>query len=141
MNSIGIPSWVSYLIVGCLWGCTNPFLKKGQESIDKAKNNEENIQNKEVRETQHAFSKWRICKLLDYHVYIPFCINQCGSLMFYVLLSSEPLGVVVPVINCLTFLFTALTATFIGNEKVDSPAFLFIGCIFVFTGMYLCANN
>ena len=153
-----IPSWISYIIVGCLWGCTNPFLKKGQEAIDKAKNEElqqnENKIDKEVSidlnhsiptplpiPIQNSYKQWRIYKLLDYHIYIPFCINQCGSLMFYILLSTEPLGVVVPIVNCLTFLFTVLTATYIGHEKIDSPILLWLGCIFVFMGMYLCANN
>ena len=124
-----IPAWCSYIIVGSLWGCTNPFLKSGQEIIDKNNKNNNINQNNNIN------------KIFDYHIYIPFIINQFGSMLFYILLSNQPLQKVVPIINCLTFLFTVLTATYIGNEKMDSPILLLIGCLFVFLGMYICSNS
>ena len=61
--------------------------------------------------------------------------------MFYVLLSTEPLGTAVPVVNCLTFMFTAVTSIVLNGEKVDSPFLLCAGVLLVLGGMYLCVNR
>ncbi len=125
-------AWAAYLLVAGLWGCSNPFLKRGQELVDAA--DASALPSTELR-------RWRVCKLLDYRVCVPFVVNQCGSCMFYVLLSTEPLGTAVPVVNCLTFMFTAVTSIVLNGEKVDSPFLLCAGVLLVLVGMYLCVNG
>lgn len=153
-----IPPYVAFVIVGMLWGCTNPFLKKGQEDISKS----EATANKDKYDTAHVsaadcatssspsaasvlnlnnFSKWKIWNMCHLKIAIPFIINQFGSALFYLLLSTEPLGTTVPIVNCLTFVFTALTSIIVNGEKVDSPLLLILGTAMVLAGMYMCSNS
>ena len=146
---INIPSYVSFVIVACLWGCTNPFLKKGQDDINKS----EATANKDKDDlapvvdcatssapSSDSIGKWKIWNMCTAKVGIPFMINQSGSVLFYLLLSTEPLGTTVPIVNCLTFVFTALTSIVVNGEKVDSPLLLILGTLLVLVGMYLCSN-
>ncbi len=140
MYQLHLPSYVSFIIVGCLWGCTNPFLKKGQEKVNESSATKEKDCDVDEKIYKSSIWKWKIWNMCTSSVGIPFLINQSGSLMFYILLSTEPLGTTVPVVNCLTFVFTALTSIIINGEKVDSPVSLVFGTIMVLLGMYLCAN-
>lgn len=96
---------------------------------------------KSKQEDDTSFSS--MCyRMMDLRVFLPYVINQCGSLMFYMLLGQEPLSVAVPVVNGLTFLFTAITSFFYFDEKVKSPLLFTIGIIFVLCGIALvsCAD-
>lgn len=149
-----LPSWLSFIIVACLWGCTNPFLKKGQESIDKSKISVEAagvggdatgaaaaIACANDTRSSCSISSWRIWKMMDYRVLVPFVINQSGSVLFYFLLSQEPLGTAVPTVNCLTFVFTAVTSIAVNGERVDSYELLVAGILMVIGGMFLCSGS
>lgn len=48
---------------------------------------------------------------------IPFVLNQLGSVLYFVTLQSVDLSLVVPVANSLTFIFTAVTGTFLGEAQ------------------------
>ena len=122
MNSLR--TFGSYLLVGMLWGCTNPFIKRGQASLEKSED----------------VKSWRIFRFFELAVFVPFAINQCGSLMFYYLLSTEPLGITTPIVNCLTFVFTALTAILIKEESMESLWSMVIGVGLVILGLCICLN-
>jgi len=122
-----IKTLLGYLLVSVLWGCTNPFIKHAQSNSSK--------ENKEASKSTLAVMK-RFAK--DYKMIIPFCINQCGSFMFYFLLSTEPVSIASPVCNSLTFLFTAITSYFVFNETVQHPLLLIGGTVFIITGTALC---
>lgn len=49
---------------------------------------------------------------------VPFLFNQCGSVLYFLTLHSIDLSLAVPVSNSLTFVFTAITGWFLGEEKV-----------------------
>mmetsp|Transcript_16728 Transcript_16728/g.15087 ORF Transcript_16728/g.15087 Transcript_16728/m.15087 type:complete len:182 (+) Transcript_16728:35-580(+) len=74
-------------------------------------------------------------------VYLPFLINQSGSLVFYVVLFREPISIAAPVCNSLTFIFTAVTGYVVFKEEVQSPSLLIIGIILVLIGIYICMTN
>lgn len=117
---------IGYALVGVLWGCSNPFIKRAQT---------------DTRETSPTDSKnssvfstiWRL--LTTPKLLVPFLINQSGSFVYYYLLSSEPVSRASPICNSLTFLFTALTGYIWFGEEVRNPLLLSIGIAFVLVGV------
>ena len=57
--SVGDVLWL--VVVGGLWGCTNPYLKSGAEGVD-----EENAKEKgnALKQFFSLFSRWRVCFVL-----------------------------------------------------------------------------
>ena len=124
---------VSYFIVGILWGCTNPFIKRVQG----------NLQSKE-KDKDAPISKstiYMIKQLLSNPILaIPFAVNQLGSFLFYFLLANGNVSITSPVCNALAVVFTALTGWVLG-EKYHSPLKLATGVILVYAGVLLCAYD
>jgi len=87
-------SVLSYLLVGSIWGSTNVLMKLG---ADKAQD------------------KGSIAYLK--HVLPPFLLNLVGSSLFYYLLSSTPLSLVIPITNSLTQLFTLMFSRVLGEVR------------------------
>ena len=75
--------------------------------------------------------------LLDYRFSVPFLINQCGSIANNILLGAAPISLVSPITNALTFLFTALTASFLG-EKINFTLKKAFGIVCILAGFALC---
>lgn len=48
---------------------------------------------------------------------LPFLFNQCGSVLYFLTLQDTDISLAVPVSNSLTFIFTAITGWFLGEEK------------------------
>ena len=113
---------VKYLIVGALWGITNPLIKNGTKNDTKNNN---------------SLLETLLNLISNPRAFIPMMINQLGSVMFYYLLSTEDLSSSVIICNSLTFCFTGITAWYLG-EVVNSPIKLIIGIIFVMFGIALC---
>ncbi|XP_043998026.1 transmembrane protein 234 isoform X2 [Gambusia affinis] len=69
---------LSLVLVSLLWGCTNPFLKKGSEGIEN------------VTETNRVFQLLAEIKflILNINYLVPFLINQSGSLVYFYILST-----------------------------------------------------
>lgn len=86
-----------FLIVGLIWGSTNVFMKMGAERAEGG-------------------------SPVDYvlHVALPFVVNQLGSVLFYRLLSSTPLSLVVPITNSITQVFTLIFSYIIGKVRGSS---------------------
>ncbi len=116
---------VSYLLVASLWGITNPYLKKAATTSTSTNGSQEPT----VLETVFSL-------LMDHKKLVPFIFNQCGSLMFYYLLASEPVMIAAPLCNALTFAFTAIAAYCLG-ERPNSPGLMFLGVICVLAGIYI----
>ncbi|XP_032404098.1 transmembrane protein 234 [Xiphophorus hellerii] len=114
------------VLVSLLWGCTNPFLKKGSEGIEK------------VTETNRVFQLLAEIKflLLNIKYLVPFLINQSGSLVYFYTLSTTDLSLAVPVANSLTFLCTLLTGKLLGEEFGGKRAV--VGMFLTMTGVTLC---
>ena len=127
-NSLAI-SVIGYILVGILWGCSNPFIKHAQVSIAENEKSEQ-------KSTSVLSSLLRLAtrpKML-----LPFLVNQSGSFVYYYLLSSEPVSRASPICNSLTFLFTAATGYAFFGEEVKHPVLLCIGIIFVLVGVGIC---
>lgn len=47
---------------------------------------------------------------------LPFAINQCGSLVYYITLGGADISMAVPIANSMTFMWTAVTEVLMGEE-------------------------
>lgn len=125
-----------YLTVGICWGTTNPFIKRATM----AKSQEcANGESDKVVVPSHADTLKQFC--LEPRIFLPFLINQSGSLIYYVLLSKEPISRAAPICNALTFIFTAITGYAFLKEEVTSPILLVAGSFLVLCGIYLCCSS
>lgn len=139
---------LGYLIVGICWGCTNPFIKKGtmKKANENTLNNnsihtkgDENEDDKEIKKSsmkKHISTLKNFC--MEPRIFLPFLINQSGSLVYYLLLSKEPVSKASPICNALTFILTAITGYVFCNEEIRSPFLLITGCFLVLLGIYFC---
>ncbi|KAJ1433306.1 hypothetical protein B484DRAFT_326837 [Ochromonadaceae sp. CCMP2298] len=124
MTSEWALSAVGYAAVGILWGCSNPFIKHGQAGQGRTE------KSSVLGEIYSLLSKPRLL--------IPFMVNQSGSLVYYYMLSSEPVSRASPICNALTFLFTAITGYFCFGEEVQNPLLVLLGVLCILLGVYIC---
>ncbi|KAI4803733.1 transmembrane protein 234 [Gymnodraco acuticeps] len=117
---------LSLLLVSVLWGCTNPFLKRGTEGIEHVQHN--NRVSQLLAEVKFLF--------LNLKYLVPFLLNQSGSLVYYYTLSTTEISLAVPVANSLTFLCTLLTGKFLGEEFGGKQAVA--GMFLTTAGITLC---
>ncbi|XP_026864071.2 transmembrane protein 234 isoform X1 [Electrophorus electricus] len=115
--------------VAALWGATNPFLKKGTEGIEHVGKGSKVSQF--LAEVKFLF--------LNTKYLLPFLLNQSGSVMFYVTLSTTELSVAVPVVNSLSFLFTLLTGKLLGEDFGGERAVL--GMVLTMVGVTMCVGS
>lgn len=131
---------LSYLLVGGLWGITNPFLKQGTQINTSSISSTSSTINSTNEFKEISFFK-RYYDLLIYFVkpavFLPIIINQLGSVAFYYLLATDDISIAVPLCNSLTFAFTGITGWFLG-ERIQQPIFFLIGILFILCGIYLC---
>ena len=118
----------SLLIVGAFWGCTNPFLRKGAEQLDGQKKDQS---------SSSMIGGGTLQKFLRVQVWLPYLLNQCGSLVYYILLSSSDLTVAVPICNGLALVFSCVTSYLLG-ERVDKPFQAMAGASCVVAGVAWC---
>lgn len=97
--------------VGLLWGCTNPFIRLGSEGIDKI--------NTGSSSKNMLLELKTIAGRLKY--WLPFLLNQLGSVLYVWTLQFCNIIVAVPVANSLTFAFTAITGYLLG-EKIPGKS-------------------
>ncbi|CAL8289617.1 unnamed protein product [Gadus morhua 'NCC'] len=114
------------LLVAILWGCTNPFLKRGTEGIEHVKRTNKVLQ--VLAEVKFLF--------LNLQYLVPFLLNQLGSLVYYFTLATTDLSLAVPVTNSLTFLLTVLTGKILGEEFGGKRAVG--GMVLTMAGITLC---
>lgn len=117
---------VSLLLVGALWGCTNPMIRKGALEVA------ENMDPKNDQQFLSAVKKFK-----NFRVWLPYVLNQAGSVVYYILLASSDLTLAVPICNGLALVFSCLTSVVLG-EQVDKPFRAFLGAALVMLGTALC---
>ncbi|XP_039897307.1 transmembrane protein 234 isoform X2 [Simochromis diagramma] len=117
---------LSLLLVSVLWGCTNPFLKRGTEGI-------ENVT--KTSKVAQLLAELRFL-FLNIKYLVPFLLNQSGSVVYYYTLSTTELSFAVPVANSLTLLCTLLTGKFLGEEIGGKQAV--VGMFLTMAGITLC---
>lgn len=122
----------SLVVVSLVWGCTNPFVRAGVERVKYPPSTGRWLFDA-PRALAATFADWRFT--------LPFAVNQCGSVLYTVLLSSAPISLALPVVNSLTAVFTFLTAWFVlGERERVSPASA-AGAALVIAGVAVCAAS
>lgn len=114
------------VLVGALWGCTNPLLRKG--SLE-AQHHDRSRNTSIVNDFLKTF--------LNVKVWLPYLLNQCGSIVFYFLLANSDLSLAVPICNALAMLFSFVTSALLG-EILDKPMRAFLGASLVLVGVTIC---
>jgi hypothetical protein len=119
----------SMLIVGALWGCTNPILRKGSVEAEKQQGGR-----------PRSFLKSSLLAFLNFRVWLPYLLNQSGSIVFYVLLANSDLSLAVPICNALALVFSFVTSVLLG-ESIDKPFRSFLGAALVLVGVTICVSS
>lgn len=117
---------VSLIAVAALWGCTNPFIKKGSKDIVKIKAN--NAIYQFLLELKYLFS--------NINYIVPMSINQAGSVLYFLTLQSAELSLAVPLANSLTFVFTAIIGWLLKEDIPNKSTNL--GILSILLGTFLC---
>ncbi|XP_030075525.1 transmembrane protein 234 [Microcaecilia unicolor] len=117
------------VLVAVLWGGTNPFLKTGTEGLETIKERSGVLQ-------LLAEMKFLI---LNYKYMLPFLLNQCGSLIFYITLASSDLSLAVPLCNSVALLVTLATGKALGEDIGGRRAVL--GMMLTAFGVTLCITS
>jgi drug/metabolite transporter (DMT)-like permease len=109
------------ILVGLIWGITNPYLELG-------------VKNKQ------QFGNWKqfLSTLVDFEFIVPFGINQGGSLLFYFLLGHTPLSIGPVVANCVSTATTIVMESKLKHQPIKRNTSL--GIILICIGMYFCLS-
>ena len=110
-------TFVSMFAVAFAWGITNPLMRLGSREIKKTQGS--NLISQLVQEVIYLIRNWRFT--------VPFIINQCGSVLYMHALGISELTLLVPIVNALTFMFTAVTGYILGEEFNNR---VILGCLF-----------
>ena len=113
-------------VVALLWGVTNPLIKKGGKGIEKIR--KPNFVSQTLAEVWFLITNWGYL--------FPLALNQCGSVVFYLTLASADLSLAVPITNCLTFIFTAISGRLLGEQALSLQAYA--GVALVAVGVSIC---
>jgi drug/metabolite transporter (DMT)-like permease len=133
MIGIKIVDVVSLVLVGACWGCTNPLLRASSSTKTATTTNA-------APETNATFAQSVVSSLSKFRqirVWLPYLVNQAGSLLYYFTLSQSDLSVAVPVCNALSLVFSIITSYFMG-ERVDQPLRTILGATLVMGGVAIC---
>lgn len=122
------------VLVGAFWGFTNPFMRKGFAET-KATNKQERTDT-DVHGVKSNVSA-KLILLTNIKVWLPYIINQIGSLLYYKTLASSNLTLSVPICNATAMVFASITSALLG-EKVDRPGRAALGVILVLSGVGVC---
>ncbi len=102
--------------IGLLWGVTNPFLEQGAKGISSG--DEAGAESKRscflVRWAVFFWKLFVNCKF-----FVPFAVNQAGSLLFYYALGNSSITLVVPVSNCVGFTTTYICESLLKKTPID----------------------
>jgi len=112
-----------------LWGSTNPLIRKGSKGIEDI--HRAGRIRQFLAEILFLASNWKYM--------IPFMLNQCGSVVYYLTLASVDLSVAVPITNSLTMIITTLTGKMLGEGNINTGTF--IGMLLVISGVTICVMD
>ncbi|GFO03139.1 transmembrane protein 234-like [Plakobranchus ocellatus] len=116
-------------IVAALWGLTNPLLKKNSQGIEVIQCKGKISQM--FAEITFLVSNWKYI--------VSFLLNQTGSLVYYITLSTADLTLAVPITNSMTFIFTAVSSHIMGERLLN--AYILSGIALVAAGVLLCVQG
>jgi hypothetical protein len=126
MTTDKVQDLLSMALVGAFWGCTNPLLRKGSVEAEASSSY-----------SSDSFMYASIKKFFNVRVWLPYVLNQCGSILFYILLAKSDLTMAVPTCNALALVFSCITSFALG-EPIHQPIRTIVGASFVVLGVTLC---
>lgn len=132
----------SFVLVSLIWGVTNPFLGRAAKGGGGGKEDAAGLSRSTASSSpQRGFIASALLELvkffLNWRFWVPYAINQSGSLLYNYLLGTSDISLASPICNSLTFVVTGITAKLLGerqpvNWKTVSGAALIVG------GVALC---
>jgi Putative transmembrane family 234 len=125
----------SLVVVGAFWGCTNPLLLRGSNEV--ASSGKKDCH---PREAERPTLLEQLTKFRYVAVWLPYVLNQCGSLVFYLTLSQTGLSLAGPACNALALVFSVATSWYIG-ESIRRPVQTVIGAACVMVGVAICCAS
>ena len=128
---VNLSEALSLLLVGILWGCTNPFMRRGFIETKSTKQQEKD------NDGLKSFILDKLVLLVNIKVWLPYLLNQCGSLLYYKTLASSNLTLSVPICNALSLVFSCITSALLG-ERMNKPRRAVFGVILVLLGVGVC---
>ena len=134
---------LSAVLVGAVWGCTNPFLRKGATNDENncgrsedAKGDKPNAEQPDDGNKNQSMVQ-SLLRFRRLGVWLPYLLNQSGSILYYKLLATSDLSLSVPVCNALALVFSSATSFLLG-ERVDRPVAAIFGSLLVTLGVAIC---
>jgi Putative transmembrane family 234 len=122
------------VLVGALWGCTNPLLRMGDADLSK----EQDDGTRKTKDT--SFLVRQLSKFRHISVWLPYALNQAGSGLFYFTLSQTELSRAVPACNALALVFSVITSWFVVGERSENPIRSVVGAALVMGGVGICLH-
>lgn len=117
-----------FILVGLLWGATNPLLKRGGAGVENIKHPSRILQF--LLEMKFLALNWRYM--------LPFTINQLGAVIYYMTIATADITLAVPITNSLTFLFTTLFGRLLGEPISHWTT---AGIVLVTGGVAMCVSS
>jgi hypothetical protein len=116
---------LSFIVVGLLWGGTNPLIKRGSVSVEA----------KKASGKQGVIQEWRTL-LSTPSFLIPQLLNQVGSVLFAASLGHADISLAVPTANATSLAANAVVDLLLGERF--RIAYLVPGLLLVGSGIVLC---
>ena len=138
--TVGWGDVLSAVLVGAVWGCTNPFLRKGATNDENigGQSRDENSDKPTAEQSNQSHSMVQsLLRFRRVRVWLPYLLNQSGSILYYKLLATSDLSLSVPVCNALALVFSSATSFLLG-ERVDRPVAAIFGSLLVTLGVAIC---
>nr|XP_008271992.2 transmembrane protein 234 isoform X2 [Oryctolagus cuniculus] len=104
---------LALVLVAALWGGTQPLLKRASGGLRRV--HERTWARQLLQEMKTLF--------LNTEYLMPFLLNQCGSLLYYLTLASTDLTLAVPICNSLAIVFTMIVGKILGEEIGGKPQY------------------
>ncbi|KAM9243576.1 transmembrane protein 234 [Trichechus inunguis] len=120
---------LALVLVAALWGGTQPMLKRASAGLQRV--HERTWAQQLLQEMKTLF--------LNTEYLMPFLLNQCGSLLYYLTLASTDLTLAVPICNSLAIVFTLIVGKLLGEEIGGKRAVA--GMVLTVTGIALCITS
>jgi Putative transmembrane family 234 len=129
------------VLVGAFWGCTNPLLRRGSIDVAASESETKTIRPAQSSNATKSLSSRGVLSSLrrfrSVKVWLPFAVNQLGSVLFYISLSQSEMSLVVPISNGLALLFSIVTSYALG-ERLSQPIRALFGVALVMGGVSMC---
>mmetsp|Transcript_42229 Transcript_42229/g.47791 ORF Transcript_42229/g.47791 Transcript_42229/m.47791 type:complete len:94 (+) Transcript_42229:1936-2217(+) len=77
---------------------------------------------------------------LSIKVWLPYVLNQLGSVVFYTLLANSNISTAVPICNAFALLFSFVTSSLLG-ESIEKPFQTVLGASLILTGVAICVSS